>query len=351
MATAVFGNAIGWAQFRILGGWKNIIGTVIAYTVALGSLMFVLARLNGTAASVTYSFFLGIFLGLQVLAALIYGSMRVSGAVRNDVTSGVIESHRLMPVSPMSAVLGYLFGSTFQAMWLFAANFVLGAIAVSAAHLSMQSWVICNGVLLWFAMCIWTIVQFFGYRSTFGAMGGILVLIAGWWLIAGGGALLPVPALQVLFTPLIGHTIFDMRSGLGGIDKAYLVGGVGQLAIGWLYCLASAERYRRDDLVGFNPVIAILLLGVVTAASLAGMLHPDWFMTFGRFRIAPMERETAFEMSVILVLLLAILPISSAVRLSVVPPAGMTRRHLGPMLAVVGSFVISMGLVLAPPPV
>jgi hypothetical protein len=115
-----------------------------------------------------------------------------------------------------------------------------------------------------------------------------------------------------------------------------------------LYCFASAERYRRDDLVGFDPLTAMLLVGVVTAASIIGLKHPEWFITFGRARI---ERESAFEMSVILVLILAILPISSAVRLSVVPPAGMTRRHLPPMLAVFGTFAISMMLVLAPSPV
>jgi hypothetical protein len=113
MATAILDNPIGWAQFRLVGGWKNLILTCLAYAAIFGGLMFGFARAQSLHVNPANMFmaFAELFLGLQVLALLIYGSLRVGMAVRSDVKSGVIESHRLMPVSSPSAVLGYLLGA------------------------------------------------------------------------------------------------------------------------------------------------------------------------------------------------------------------------------------------------
>jgi len=126
-----FVNAIAWAQFRLLGGWKNTLITGIAYAAIMGATMFGVARALTMSPSATLSYFVGLFLGLQVLALVMYGTFRVSAAVRSDVSSRVIESHRLMPLGSGSAIVGYLLGAPIQALCLFGINVVLGAIAAS----------------------------------------------------------------------------------------------------------------------------------------------------------------------------------------------------------------------------
>src|SRR5579864_3812639 len=125
MASIAFANAIWWAQFRLLGGWKNLLLTVGAYAAILGTTMFTLVRAVREVRSTTFGYFVGLIVGLQALVLVVYGTLRAAGAVRADVTSRIIESHRLMPLTAGNAVLGYLLGSTIQAMAFFAVNFIL----------------------------------------------------------------------------------------------------------------------------------------------------------------------------------------------------------------------------------
>jgi len=50
-------------------------------------------------AAATFMGFVVLFFALQVLTLLLYGTVRVASSARSDVRSGVIESHRLMPMS------------------------------------------------------------------------------------------------------------------------------------------------------------------------------------------------------------------------------------------------------------
>ena len=54
-------------------------------------------------------------LGLQGAILGLYGCSVVGNAVRRDISAGLLESHRLMPVSAGTAVLGYVTGPTLQA--------------------------------------------------------------------------------------------------------------------------------------------------------------------------------------------------------------------------------------------
>jgi len=108
MATTPILGPIGWAQFRLLGGWKNLLTTALAAGLIGAAAMFALVKGVRQPAPLTFGYFINLFLGLQVLVLLIFGATRASGAVRGDMTSRMIESHRLMPAPPAGALLGYL---------------------------------------------------------------------------------------------------------------------------------------------------------------------------------------------------------------------------------------------------
>jgi hypothetical protein len=342
MATAILDNPIGWAQFRLVGGWKNLILTCLAYAAIFGGLMFGFARAQSLHVNPANMFmaFAELFLGLQVLALLIYGSLRVGMAVRSDVKSGVIESHRLMPVSSPSAVLGYLLGAPIQALSLFVVNLLLGAVATSGAGLPLDSWMLSNAILLVFALFIWMIILFFSFRIgplIIAMIFGLLIVLS---IMAGNESLILVPAANLLASPLIGHTIFDPRH-RPAVDAVPAAAMFAQLFIAGLYFIAAGRRYRDDEAVGFDPTLGLLLLTAWVALCITGAGFLDELRPYARY-YAP-RPEAQFVISFAIALLLAMLPVASAVR------ADAHDRHtrrwsVPPLVVALISAVISLGM-------
>jgi hypothetical protein len=347
---AVLNNAIAFAQFRLLGGWKNLLLTSGAYAIILAAVMFGLVYGLRAPASNTYAGMLVLFFILQFLLLLLYGVARVAQAARSDVRSHIIESHRMMPVGPLAAVLGYWLGPEFQAFVLFAINLGLGAVAVAGAGLAMQSWLIANGVLLAFSLFVWAIVLFFSFRSGLALWIAIVAMLA--VPLSEFQVLDLVPGANVLASPLIGHTIFDLRTTLT-LDWPFAVAGIVQAVIAALYLLAAARRYERDDAVGFKPLLGLLLLIAWVTASIIGAAARDQFHPFRRMWNRP-DPETAFSVTFTLTLLLGLLPVASAARLHDRKAAGAKSRSLGPMpvvlLAAAASLLVIYPMAFHPTP-
>lgn len=344
---AAFSNAIGWAQYRLLGGWANLLSTTGAYALILCTLMFGLAHGLHMPPARIYEAFIYLFFALQVLVALVYGTARVAGAIRSDMNSRLIESHRLMPVAPFQAVLGYLFGPSLQAFCVFAVNFVMGAVATAGAGVRQQMWFFSNVVLLLFCVFLWTIVAFFAFRSNW--VFGLFVVGVVALLISPLQLLPLVAGLKVLVSPMIGTTIFDMRTGLT-IDWPYLLAGGAQLVIGLLYLFAAARRYRRDDLIGFTPLMGLLLLGAWVGVSAVEMTHPGEFRQRGSSMLV-MHRSGSFIIAILSCMLLAVLPIASATRAKVIPLRAHTGWWMPPAMALALAWLVVLAVIPGAPPI
>ena len=79
-------------------------------------------------------------------------------AIRGDLNSRMIESHRLMPITPAEAVFGYMLGGASQVLLLAALNFVIGAVLCAMGGLQTDRWILSTGVLLVFAVFVWSIL-------------------------------------------------------------------------------------------------------------------------------------------------------------------------------------------------
>src|SRR5207249_1902646 len=102
-------NPILYAQFNLRGGWKNTLAVAGGYALLLGGGVYLSAHAASVRSfSTVLRGSLTLLTILQCLILLVYGSFRVSACVRADLTSKVIESHRLMPASAFSGIFGYL---------------------------------------------------------------------------------------------------------------------------------------------------------------------------------------------------------------------------------------------------
>ena len=346
---AVFNNPIVWVQIRLMGGWKNLAMSGPAYIVILATVMAAFVRGFHAPASVTYSGFIVLFFVLQCLSLLIFGTARVATAVRSDVRSGVIESHRLMTMSPATAVFGYLFGAPFQALLLFVLNYCLGAAAVAGAGLPLEAWTISNLVLLTFSIFAWTIVLFFSFRSAFALWGAIICFILIPW------AYLPIkgflPGLVLLASPMIGDTIFDLRTTTGS-NWPFGVSLIAQGLIGGIYYVAAMRRYRSPVAVGIGPVLGLLLLAIWVVVLVGGVAMWDDLIYWRRAGLREYDFQVEFITSFTLALLLAILPIASAVRMSQQRRQRFLALAISPMGAVLlTTLVVLVLLETAPSPI
>jgi hypothetical protein len=344
MAVAIVNNAIGWAQFRLLGGWKNTLTVCGGYAVIFATVMFGFVRGVNQPASETFGYFAHIFLGLQPLALLLYGTLRLGGAVRADFRTRMIESHRLMPFNAGSAVFGYLLGAPIQAFSLFIVNYLLGAIAVVGTNLPMQWWTFANAMVLGFSFFVWSIVLFFSFRTSLAMWAGVagLVIIP----MSGVQILMVAPGASVLVGPMIGHTVFDPQSG-SMIGWPYAISVAAQAIIAGLYLIAATKRYQRDDVIAFGPILSLLLLTAWVAVCVVGIMFWDEFKALEFQRDVFLDSGIVTSMTV--AFLLAILPVSSGVRQAVSISSSKVSKVFLPWLMILAAAGIVLGMLYAVP--
>jgi hypothetical protein len=272
MAFLVVNNAVGWAQFQLNGGWKNTLSVLAGYGVIVGGIMVVTASIDPREKVWVYSAWTKGLIALQLGILILYATNRIIQGIRRDLTGAMIESNRLMPVPPLHAVVGYVFGAASQAISLAAVNFLLGVWATRGAGLPMAYWVKANLVVATFALFVWAVVSVAGATAR-GAVFWVIGPLLGFWF-SGGFLTVILPALSVLATPTQGPSVFDAR--LGRREPAlYVVPMLCQAAIAGLCIVAAMRKYRRSEDAAFNPPLALAMLACIVGTCTAGIVWYD----------------------------------------------------------------------------
>src|SRR5688572_19867483 len=273
-------NAMGWAHLQLRGGWQNLFITTGAYTVLVAVLMLATVQLNPRISGSIYTGWTNAIIILQTGVLLFFGCITTTAAVRTDHSSRMIESHRIMPTSLPMAILGYIIGAPAQAIGMAIANFLIGSIAPSGAQSSFSRWAIANLILFTFAIFVCVLVVFFGYMAQTAFRWIVTAVIVG-FSISQGNVLMLLPGTTVLATPLIGNSIFSMRTTTASLSWEYMVCGAAQLAVGAICFTAAARKYRRADTPAFGSDLGLLFLATWVIISMIGIhywqhLEPIW---------------------------------------------------------------------------
>jgi hypothetical protein len=311
-AIADFENAIAYAHFKLRGGTKNVLLSAAAYVLLLvvaTALVYSLTRPNNrrdALDALTYG-----LLGLQMLLVIGYGVFTTGGAVKTDLSSHLIESHRMMPLSSGRAIAGYLVGPPCQAYTFFIANVIVGlsiCVLNSTGPTPTRTWLLRNAVLLLFAVFVFAVTVFWNFLGR--NVGRYLVgLVVVFW-ISQGYLFAYVPAFYVLGSPFIGETVFAPSLSVGWTHG---LAAVAQVALGLILLTAATRKYRRPHLPAFSTPLALLLLAAFVGIFGAGIffwpvLRPDWRM------YRRVEQALQFVSSTSVLMVLAMLPIASAAR-------------------------------------
>lgn len=351
-----FNNPIAWATFKVRGGLKNHFWITAGYTLLITAVIIVTLRLNPRGAMLlTWT---KAMLGLQLSTLVLFGGTLIGHTIRRDITSGLLESHRLMPVSSGSAVIGYMIGPTSLALSLSAVNFVIGTTTAALSGVPINAWLTANAIIVLCVAFLWVGATFVSFvaRNAFGILFGLMMSAT---VGNSGGAVDMVPAINVLITPLLGNSIFFFLHIGKEVTIGYLLAFIAQLIFGTIFFLGAMRRYRRDDVPPLGVTLGLLLLAawiVTSAMSIARWpdFHPVGIL---RSQWEPIDRSAPIIATLLTAMLLGLVPISAAARgaadwmrtlLASGRPAG--RRPISPLLISFLAALIAIPIVMVTRP-
>lgn len=340
-------NAIGWVQFRISGSLKTLGGALALYTLAIVVFLALQFRFsyNIRRDASTWS---SILLYLQMAAMILFGSFRVIGGIRNDVKLGMMESHRMMPITGVHAVIGYLSTPAIQLAGFTLVNLALGAILAMQAGLPVENLFFSHGLIWAMALVLWLIVALGALViKQASLLISVIVLMA---FLSQGMIVVLFPSVLVLSTPLIDDGVLSLTR-IHGINRGQSLALLLQLLVGLQFFFAAARKYQYAERPAFDGLRGLMLLFTWVGLYLIAMLDkgdfklPEMFRWFSRDDFIP----THLVSTLLAGFLIALVPIASAARRA----AAGTWRGISPWALLTLTVIISslpvLGVLYDPP--
>lgn len=270
------------AHFLLAGGWRQnivILGVYAALVVTLATAIYGNCKPEDqTAVSGVFLFVITLVQGLLVLL-IAPGAVRK--AVLRDFQSGMMESHRLTPLSGLNLVVGYLAGPTAQALLLYAAGLVMGGYLAGAYGQSVRfaagaigGWYFSQLCLLTLALLVIALVLLTAL-ATKGKANLITLLVL--FSVLGGWFVVPfVPGVALLMGAMSAGFLgtFLIRTGPIATTNPGVLGWaiLLQVVIGVILLAAAARKVRAPDRPAFSVLLGLLLL-IASGVALGAGLH------------------------------------------------------------------------------
>lgn len=301
-------NPIAYAQFQLRGGWKNTLGvTGVAALVLVGLILLTVRMAEPRTGPAWNGWVVGI-LTIEAAILLLYGSSRVSAAIRRDITQRMLESHQLMPVGGMTAVAGYIVGAASQAMVLAGAAALIGMGVAQKAGIDVTHFLFANVALLLYALFIWVVSAFAAFlmKGGFGIIIGAMLGI----LMSGGMLISLLPPLRVLAGTAFIEGIFSMKTNASFIPWAYGISVLSQAFVGVICYIGAARKYRRGEDSAFGPSLGLAMVaGWVAIGAIAIVWQREFWPEFFYRQPDAVDQMLA---ALISTMILAIVPLASA---------------------------------------
>jgi hypothetical protein len=305
----IFGGALGWAHYKLRGGARTIGLTTGAYTTIVVVAILMLIRTEPRNRAGILDACTGTLGVLQCGILILFAGNAVRNGIRKDIMSGMIHSHRLMPISGTEGVAGFIMGSVAQAVCLAGANFLIGLFTTTGAGHSPDNWLIGNALLAVFAVFIWTAVALLSFLTQ-GAI-GLLVLMIILGFTTGGFLMLLLPAVSLLLAP--GLLAFGFMAGMPSWSAACQLSVPAQVVVGAFCFIGAARKFRREDVLAFSPLLGIGIVTIWTTLSYLGLRLADKILPGGMGRaFGPGDIVPAYAQviaSVLVGILICIVPV------------------------------------------
>lgn len=283
-------TALTRTHFQLAGGWRQNAVILIAYfglVTGVSSLLYRAAEPSeyGMVSAVCLS----ILTVVQGVLMLLLAPSAVRKAVLRDFQTGMLESHRLTPLSGLDLVLGYLTGPAAQAFLLYVAGLVLGGYFAGAygqsfgfVGVALGGWYFSQFCLLAMTPLVMGLVLLTALTTSGKLDLTLLLVLFGFF---GGWLVVPfVPGVALVFNVMSAGWLISLltRTGPTGGSPAVMGWAVLLQTVLALMLLAAARRkVRAPDRPAFGTNLGLLTAAVNGVALVVGMFYcPSfgWFM-------------------------------------------------------------------------
>ncbi len=299
-------NPLFWLHFRTSGHARTNILVVVGFTgvvLLFASLSFYIAAASvplrdrpATFAGVN-AVWLMIMTAAQALFLLLLGPSALRRAVQRDFDSGMIESHRLSPMSNLKIILGYLTGAPVQAGLLYAVSLLFGSYFAARYALSpglggviglratLLGWYSAQGCMLLLSFMIGALILLSSI-ATHGKANivGILVLIG---FIGGWVAIVFIPGISLLLGVMSGGVLVGLitPAKVSGDPSVILVAASLQLVFGIIVLAAACGKLRAPERPLFSIHLGLILLAAWGVTLVTGLhIAPKYDWLFSEWR-------------------------------------------------------------------
>lgn len=342
----VIPNAMWWAQLHLLGGPRRLISTGLASLFLAASITIGFRYLDRSIRLTSYcDGVITVLAWIQMLVIIVGGCNAVFRAVTRDVTSKMMESHRVSPMTSFGVVSGYVFGATIQVLFIYALGTVFGVVVIRWGTIGLSEWLAGNLYLLIVAIMAWTVTVLVNIagRKPVNPIGVMIVAS-----MLSGSLMLFVPAFGLLsgfFAAWIGHQLM-LGNAVVPTNVAVTLGVI-TVGMTLLWGGASMRLYRRPDLPAFGTLRALGLLAIWgTACGIGSVLRNSPTLQ----RTIPADGtdlSIVVMVSMAVSLLIALLPVSSAANACCRIARGGRRVYLGDTMPTVLAATASAALLMA----
>lgn len=303
-------NALAWAGLRSAGGPRKCFCVTIGYgAVVLGLLILSLATNPQRNGDVFESASMMILIAQFVLMAIVAG-LTILNTIQKDRNSKMLESHRLMPIHPRLAVLGYIAGGAAPYCWAVLFNFIVGGMTAAASGMPMEWWLAANVVAITFGMFLWTIAAVGGFC---GLIAGVAISIPfGIIILSGGQAGSGIPSVLMLVSPVLGSSVFSGKPPSGDDTLLWSISFILQIGVGWVFVEMAARRFRQQDIPLLPAGWGLLLLTLLAGAAAIAVNTSSVTLPFRRGYRSQIDPMTMATGTYILLLIVAAIVITSA---------------------------------------
>lgn len=307
-------NPLGWAQMILLGGWRRVWGVAAIYAAAVLMFSVMIYR----AIEIPMSSFAQGGMSLIILTQSVFYYIVALGQIKKcilrDFTSDMITSHRLSAMSGYTAVLGYMTGPLSQVFAMTVVNWLVCNVFMSmmlpSAGMNMASPSVLFAIMTCLALPCWSLGVLMGLatrgKST---IIGLLVLIG----LAGNSSMIAISPGLSLMVPLVSLSSYSPTAVAGLNPASFLVSMLVQSILTLTFFVAAARKFQRDDVPGFTPAVAHVLLAICTLTSAVAFkfFRPDMGRLLGQELKFVVDPGNQMIVTLALLGLLSCLPIAA----------------------------------------
>lgn len=286
-------NPLWWVNIRVAGSPRMLLYMALGYVAVVAVFGTITYRMTASYdPGAFYSVWLMIISGAQALFMLLLIPGAINKTVQRDYQNGMIESHRVTPMSNLKIVLGYLIGPSSQALVLIGTGLVCGSFfaaktavqtglgIATTAKVFVGGWFFAQLLVAILALMLASVTLLSAVAVRGGKFNilGIMIFVG---VMGGGAALVFVPGLSLL-TGVMSITVIvsTITRGVAVGDQTTLVTAtLLQIGFAITFLTAAAKKLRAPDRPLFTLALSLALLGLWGLTLVLGIAQqavPDW---------------------------------------------------------------------------